>query len=88
MYSVKMVSERYYFLKVVSLKLVPTVGMVGRTYIPRRGERVGAFSCLGLAHGSSGGHILLVISPNSALLKGKERNLLSSFYVAHKDQVM
>lgn len=37
-----MVSTAHYSLKIAPLKMVPTVGTVGRTYIPKTGEGGGA----------------------------------------------
>ena len=44
------------------LETAPSVGMVGRVSIPRTGEEGGASGFPGPARGSTGGHILLVIS--------------------------
>lgn len=83
-----MVSAIYYFHTFASLKMVPTVRMSGRTYIPRTG-RGRAFSCSGPAHGSTSGHILSVISFSSALIRrGREKFHILFLYTAYKEQVM
>ena len=40
MYTVQMISTPPCSLEAVFLKTAPTVGTVGRTYIPKTGERV------------------------------------------------
>ena len=52
-------------LKAASLKRGFTMGRVGGTFQGQR-KRFGAFDCLGPAHGSPGGHILLMTSSNIA----------------------
>ena len=45
--------------------MAPTVGMVGRVYIPRTRRGWGASDCPGLAQGSIGGHVLLMTSSST-----------------------
>ena len=45
--------------------MAPTVGIVGRTYIPGTGEGQGASSCPGASCESAGSHVLSMTSSNN-----------------------
>ena len=62
-YTIQVVSTTHCSLKAASLKMGPTVGTVGRVYLPRAGEGRGASDCLGSACGSSS----VTSSPQSPL---------------------
>lgn len=51
-------------LKTVSLKMAPTVGMVGRLHIPRKGEGRGASDCPGPILRPAGGCVFSISSSN------------------------
>lgn len=47
------------------LEMAPTVGMVGRVYVPRIGEKVRSLWLPGAALGSTRGHVLLMTCSNN-----------------------
>lgn len=59
-----MISTPHCFFKAVPLKMVPTVGPVGRMYIPRMGRRWGVFDSLGPACNSTSCHLHSMTSSN------------------------
>lgn len=52
---------------------VPAMGTVGGIYLPRARERVKSFQLL--AYGSTGGHVFLITSSKSTVLKDFQNNL-------------
>lgn len=64
-YTIHTVSKIYTSFKPSSLKMAPTLGTVGETYIPRIGS--GTMS-LGPALGSTSPHIFLMISSNKPMV--------------------
>ena len=56
-----MVPTAHCSLKAAFLKTAPTVGTVGRTYIPRTGEAVRSLPDPG--HRSASGHIVSILPP-------------------------
>ena len=66
------------------LETAPTVGTVGRTYIPRAGEGNGASDCPGPAHRATSGHILSMSSSNMHI--NHPASLSCSFTCYWKDQ--
>lgn len=67
-YTVQKVPPTHCSPKTMSLKIAPTVGTLGRTYIPRTEEGWGASIWLDPILGSTSGNILLITSSNNRYL--------------------
>lgn len=65
---IKVASTTHSILKAASLKPVPTVGTVRKTYIPKRGEGGRVSNYPDPAQGSTREYILLMTSSNISIL--------------------
>lgn len=65
---IEVASTTHGILKAASLNPVPTVGMMGKPYIPKTGEGEGASTCPDPAQGSTSDHILSMTSSNISIL--------------------